>query len=60
MKPRPRTAPASLALLAVLAVGGLAACGGDDADTGSAAESIGDTVHESGSVPLTKKELPRL
>lgn len=39
MKPRPRTAPASLALLAVLAVSGLAACGGDDADTGSAAES---------------------
>ena len=39
MKPRPRTAPASLALLAVLAAGGLAACGGDDADTGSAAES---------------------
>ena len=33
---------------------------GTTLNTGSAAESIGDTVHESGSVPLTKKELPRL
>ena len=32
---------------------------GTTLNTGSAAESIGDTVHESGSVPLTKKELPR-
>ncbi len=47
MKPRPRTAPASLALLAVLAAGGLAACGGDDADTGSAAESTSTPSQDS-------------
>ncbi|MEP7738479.1 hypothetical protein ABKW28_12550 [Nocardioides sp. 31GB23] len=47
MKPRPRTAPASLALLAVLAAGGLAACGGDDAGTGSAAESTSTPSQDS-------------
>ena len=47
MKPRPRTAPASLALLAVLAAGGLAACGDDDAGTGSAAESTSTPSQDS-------------
>ena len=33
---------------------------GSTLNTGSAADEIGDAVHASGSVPLTKKELPRL
>ncbi len=46
MKPRLRTAPASLALLAVLSAGALSACGGDDADTGTADESSSATSED--------------